>query len=76
MFTPSRIRPHRRRTTSWPGWRAHGASKGGSSELRRYDVLHSRPRKVTLEMTAPVRYHATLREDPYDGDPDTRNPRD
>jgi N-acetylated-alpha-linked acidic dipeptidase len=42
--------------------------------LRRYDVLHSRPRSVALEMTEPVRYTASLREDPYDVDPDTKNP--
>jgi N-acetylated-alpha-linked acidic dipeptidase len=42
--------------------------------LRRYDVLHSRPRSVSLEMVAPVAYTAGLREDPYDVDPDTKNP--
>jgi N-acetylated-alpha-linked acidic dipeptidase len=42
--------------------------------LRRYDVLHSRPRSVSLEMIAPVPYTASLREDPYDVDPDTKNP--
>jgi N-acetylated-alpha-linked acidic dipeptidase len=42
--------------------------------LRRYDVLHSRPRRVSLEMTEPVHYAAVLREDPYDVDPDTKNP--
>jgi N-acetylated-alpha-linked acidic dipeptidase len=42
--------------------------------LRRYDVLHSRPRSVSLEMIAPVPYTAGLREDPYDADPDTKNP--
>ena len=42
--------------------------------LRRYDVLHSRPRSVSLEMTAPVRFTASLREDPVDADGDTRNP--
>ena len=41
--------------------------------LRRYEVLHSRPRSVSLEMTAPVHYTATLREDPVDVDPDTKN---
>ena len=44
-------------------------------KFRRYDVLHSRPRAVSLEMTSPVHYRAALREDPYDQDPDTRNPR-
>jgi N-acetylated-alpha-linked acidic dipeptidase len=42
--------------------------------LRRYDVLHSRPRSVSLEMTAPVPFTASLREDAYDADPDTKNP--
>lgn len=42
--------------------------------LRRYEVLHSKPRSVSLEMTAPVHYTATLREDPADADPDTKNP--
>jgi N-acetylated-alpha-linked acidic dipeptidase len=42
--------------------------------LRRYDVLHSRPRTVSLEMIAPVAYTAGLREDPDDLDPDTKNP--
>jgi len=42
--------------------------------LRRYDVLHSRPRSVSLEMIAPIAYTAGLREDPYDSDPDTKNP--
>jgi N-acetylated-alpha-linked acidic dipeptidase len=42
--------------------------------LRRYEVWHSRPRTVSLEMTAPVHYTASLREDPYDVDPDTKNP--
>src|SRR6266404_1566143 len=42
--------------------------------LRRYDVLHSRPRSVSLEMIAPVAYTAGLREDPYDADRDTKNP--
>src|ERR1700694_650108 len=42
--------------------------------LRRYDVLHSRPRTVALEMTEPVYYTASLREDSYDVNPDTKNP--
>jgi N-acetylated-alpha-linked acidic dipeptidase len=42
--------------------------------LRRYDVLHSRPRSVSLEMTEPVHFSASLREDAYDADPDTKNP--
>jgi N-acetylated-alpha-linked acidic dipeptidase len=42
--------------------------------LRRYDVLHSRPLSVSLEMTEPVRFTASLRENAYDIDPDTKNP--
>jgi N-acetylated-alpha-linked acidic dipeptidase len=43
--------------------------------LRRYDVLNTFPRAVSCEMLSPVRYKAGLREDPYDADPDTKNPR-
>src|SRR5207247_8715773 len=43
--------------------------------LRRYDVLNTFPRAVSCEMLSPVRYKATLREDPYDADPDTKDPR-
>jgi N-acetylated-alpha-linked acidic dipeptidase len=43
--------------------------------LRKYEVLHSAPREISLEMIAPVQYRATLREAPYDADPDTKNPR-
>jgi N-acetylated-alpha-linked acidic dipeptidase len=43
--------------------------------IRRYDVLNTFPREVTCEMTAPVNYKAILREDAYDADPDTKNPR-
>jgi N-acetylated-alpha-linked acidic dipeptidase len=42
--------------------------------LRRYDVLNTFPREVSVQMTAPVRFNASLREDPYDADPDTKNP--
>ena len=43
--------------------------------IHRYDVLNTAPREVSLVMVAPVRYEASLREEPYDVDPDTRNPR-
>jgi N-acetylated-alpha-linked acidic dipeptidase len=43
--------------------------------IHRYDVLSSYPREVAVEMVAPVRYRAGLREDAYDVDPDTKNPR-
>jgi N-acetylated-alpha-linked acidic dipeptidase len=42
--------------------------------LRHYDVLHSRPRSVSLEMVAPLHFTASLREDAYEADPDTKNP--
>jgi N-acetylated-alpha-linked acidic dipeptidase len=44
-------------------------------KLHRYDVLVSDPREVTVEMLSPVRYVASLREDAYEVDPDTSNPR-
>ena len=43
--------------------------------IHRYDVLSSYPREVAVEMISPVRYRASLREDAYDVDPDTKNPR-
>lgn len=44
-------------------------------KLHRYDVLVSFPREIVLEMVAPTTYRASLREDTYDADPDTKNPR-
>jgi N-acetylated-alpha-linked acidic dipeptidase len=43
-------------------------------KIHRYDVLSSYPREVAVEMIAPVRYKAGLREAAYDVDPDTKNP--
>ncbi|MEK6299078.1 MAG: M28 family metallopeptidase [Acidobacteriota bacterium] len=43
--------------------------------IRRYDVLNTFPREVSCEMISPVHYKASLREDAYDVDPDTKNPR-
>lgn len=43
--------------------------------IRRYDVLNTFPREVSCELISPVRYKASLREEPYDVDPDTKNPR-
>jgi len=43
--------------------------------LRRYDVLSSSPREVSAQMVSPIQYQLGLREDPYDVDPDTKNPR-
>jgi N-acetylated-alpha-linked acidic dipeptidase len=44
-------------------------------KLHRYDVLVSDPREIAVEMLSPVHYLAGLREDAYDVDPDTSNPR-
>src|SRR5712692_11687063 len=43
--------------------------------IRRYDVLSSSPREVSAQMVSPIQYQLGLREDPYDVDPDTKNPR-
>lgn len=40
-------------------------------QLHRYDVLLPWPREVSVTMTAPTRYEATLREDAYPQDPHT-----
>jgi N-acetylated-alpha-linked acidic dipeptidase len=53
-------------------WRKQGLE---DVRIHRYDVLNTAPREVSLTMVAPVRYEASLREEPYDADPDTRNPR-
>jgi N-acetylated-alpha-linked acidic dipeptidase len=51
-------------------WKAQGLE---DVTIREYDVLNSTPREVSLEMTAPVHYQATLREAPDPADPDTQN---
>jgi len=43
--------------------------------VREYDVYSSEPKSTFLEMVAPVRYRASLREEPYEADQDTKNPR-
>ena len=43
--------------------------------IRQYDVWHSSPREIQVEMIAPVRFQASLREDSYDADPDTKDSR-
>jgi N-acetylated-alpha-linked acidic dipeptidase len=42
--------------------------------IHEYDVLNSTPRSVSVELVSPVDYRASLREDPYPQDPDTKNP--
>lgn len=49
-------------------WRAQGLE---DVIIRRYDVLSSNPRRVSVEMVAPVRYTPSLREDALPEDPDT-----
>ena len=53
-------------------WRSQGLE---DVTIHRYDVLNSIPRSTRLEMISPVKYVASLREDAYDVDPDTKNPR-
>ncbi len=42
--------------------------------LHRYDVLNSFPNQVSVELISPVAFRASMREDAYDADPDTKNP--
>jgi N-acetylated-alpha-linked acidic dipeptidase len=53
-------------------WRKQGLE---DVVIRRYDVYATEPKSASLEMIAPVTYRAGLREEGYDADPDTRNPR-
>jgi N-acetylated-alpha-linked acidic dipeptidase len=52
-------------------WRKQGME---GVTIHEYDVLNSRPRQISLEMVEPEHFRASLREDPYDVDPDTKNP--
>jgi N-acetylated-alpha-linked acidic dipeptidase len=52
-------------------WRKEGLE---GVTIRRYDVYGTNPKSASLEMIAPTRYQATLREAPLRGDPDTGNP--
>jgi N-acetylated-alpha-linked acidic dipeptidase len=53
-------------------WRRQGLE---DVVVRRYDVYSTEPKRTSLEMVAPIRYRASLREEGYDVDPDTKNPR-
>ncbi len=53
-------------------WRKQGLE---DVVIRRYDVYATAPKTASLEMIAPVAYRASLREEAYDADPDTKNPR-
>ena len=50
-------------------YRAYGLE---DVKLHRYDVLLPWPKQVSVTMTAPVHYEASLREDVVDADPDTK----
>ncbi len=52
-------------------WRKQGLE---DVVVRRYDVYGTNPKSASLEMMAPVRYQATLREAAIDADPDSKNP--
>jgi N-acetylated-alpha-linked acidic dipeptidase len=43
--------------------------------IREYDVYSTAPKSMSLEMVAPIHYRASLREQAYSADPDTKNPR-
>jgi N-acetylated-alpha-linked acidic dipeptidase len=53
-------------------WRKQGLE---DVVVHRYDVYATEPKSASLEMIAPVVYRASLREESYDVDPDTKNPR-
>lgn len=52
-------------------WKAQGLDE---VVIRRYDVLSSNPRKVAVEMVAPIAYTPSLREAPIPEDPDSAQP--
>lgn len=53
-------------------WRKQGLE---DVVIRRYDVYATFPKSSFLEMVAPVKYRASLREQPYPEDPDSKDPR-
>jgi len=52
-------------------WRKQGLD---DVVTRQYDVYATAPKSSFLELVAPVHYVASLREEPYPEDPDTKNP--
>jgi N-acetylated-alpha-linked acidic dipeptidase len=52
-------------------WREQGLE---DVTIHEYDVLNSSPREISLEMVKPTHFLASLREDAYEADPDTKNP--
>lgn len=53
-------------------WRAQGME---DVTIHEYDVLNSTPREIVVEMIHPKKFRASLREDAYAVDPDTKNPK-
>jgi len=52
-------------------WRRQGLE---DVVIRRYDVLGTKPVSTMLEMITPKAYRASLRESPYEVDPQTKDP--
>ena len=52
-------------------WRAQGLE---DVQIHQYDVLNSTPKSALVELLAPKHFRASLREDAYPQDPDTKNP--
>ena len=52
-------------------WREQGLE---DITIHEYDVLNSTPREISLELIEPKLFRASLREDPYDVDPQTKSP--
>ena len=53
-------------------WRKQGLD---DVVIHRYDVYATNPKSAFLEMVAPSHYRASLREQPFGADPDSKNPR-
>lgn len=52
-------------------WREQGLE---DVQIHEYDVLNSTPKSELVELVAPRHFRASLREDAYPQDPDTKNP--
>jgi N-acetylated-alpha-linked acidic dipeptidase len=52
-------------------WREQGLE---DVQIHQYNVLNSTPRSALVELLSPTHFHASLREDAYPQDPDTKNP--
>jgi N-acetylated-alpha-linked acidic dipeptidase len=63
--------PRNNKLADWVAdqWRQQGWDQ---VTFRKYDVYFTDPRAITLEMTAPKAFRASLHEDPIPGDPSTQ----